>query len=96
LVREIQIRKKISQISNEFILFTVLPLIYITVPEFIDPVSAQTSPKLTISMTENERFGLLLAKTGSKNSGAGLAFPWTKELSFVHEPSPWSLPPGRR
>jgi len=39
-----------------------------TVPEFIDPVFAKTSPK----KIENERFGLVFAKTGSINSGTGL------------------------
>ncbi len=39
------------------------------VPEFIDPVSANISPKRSFSMTENERFALVFAKTGSKNSG---------------------------
>jgi hypothetical protein len=41
------------------------------VPEFIDPVLAKTSPKRSFSMTENERFGLAFAKTGSINSGTG-------------------------
>jgi hypothetical protein len=41
-----------------------------SVPEFIDPVFAKTSPKRWFSMTENERFGL--AKTGSRNSGTGV------------------------
>jgi hypothetical protein len=43
-----------------------------TVPEFIDPVFAKTSPKRALSVTENERFVLVLAKTGSINSGTGL------------------------
>jgi hypothetical protein len=42
------------------------------VPEFIDPVFAQTSPKRSFLIIENERFGLVSAKTGSKNSGIGL------------------------
>jgi hypothetical protein len=52
--------------------FTVenLPL-----PEFIDPVFAKTSPKRLFSMTENERFGLVFAKTGSINSGTGIQCP---------------------
>jgi hypothetical protein len=40
-----------------------------TVPEIIDPVFAKTSPKRSFCMTENERFGLVLVKTGSINSG---------------------------
>jgi hypothetical protein len=42
------------------------------VPEFIDPVFAKTSPKLSFSMTANERFGLVFAKTESINSSTGL------------------------
>ncbi len=41
------------------------------VPEFIDPVFTKTSPKRSFSMTENERFGLVFAKTGSINSDKG-------------------------
>ena len=44
-------------------------VLYSTVPEFIDPVFAKTSPKRSSSITENERFGLVFAKTGSINSG---------------------------
>jgi hypothetical protein len=39
------------------------------VSEFIDPVFAKTSPKRSFSMTENEHFELVFAKTGSMNSG---------------------------
>jgi hypothetical protein len=42
------------------------------VHEFIDPIFAKTSPKRSFSMTENERFGLVFAKTGSINSGTGV------------------------
>jgi len=35
------------------------------VPEFIDPVFAKASPKRSLSLIENERFGLVIAKTGS-------------------------------
>ncbi len=38
-------------------------------PEFIDPVFEKTSPKRSFSIIENERFGLVFAKTGSINSG---------------------------
>jgi hypothetical protein len=38
------------------------------VPEFIDPVFAKTSPKRSFSMTKDERFWLVFAKTGSINS----------------------------
>ncbi len=41
------------------------------VPEFIDPVFAKTSPKRSFSVIENERFGLVFAKTGSIISGTG-------------------------
>ncbi len=46
-------------------------------PEFVDPVFEKTSPKLAFSMTDNERFGLVLAKTGSINSS-------TESLLFSH------------
>ncbi len=38
-------------------------------PKFIDPVFAITSPKRSFSITENERFVLIFAKTVSINSG---------------------------
>ncbi len=41
------------------------------VPEFIDPVFAKTSQKRSFSVIENERLGLVSAKTGSLNSGTG-------------------------
>ncbi len=42
------------------------------VPEFIDPVFAKTSPKRSFIIIKNdERFGLVYAKTGSINSGTG-------------------------
>jgi hypothetical protein len=41
------------------------------VTEFIDPAFAETSPNRSFSLTENERFGLVFSKTGSKNSGTG-------------------------
>jgi hypothetical protein len=41
------------------------PLISRPVPEFIDPVFANTSPKRTFSLNENERFELFFAKSGS-------------------------------
>ncbi len=34
-------------------------------PEFIDPVFAKASPKRSFSLIENERVGLVIAKTGS-------------------------------
>jgi hypothetical protein len=45
------------------------------VPEFIDsdPVIAKTSPKRSFSMSKNERFFLVFAKTGPVNSGTGLS-----------------------
>jgi hypothetical protein len=46
---------------------------YRPVPEFIDPVFAKTSPKRSFSVIENERFGLVFAKTGSIISGTGQA-----------------------
>ncbi len=66
----------------------------ISVPEFIDPVFAKTSPKRSFSMTEKERFELVFfAKTGSINLGTGwvlaarvpcwLAEPTANKLMFL-------------
>ncbi len=41
-------------------------------PEFIDPVFTKTSPKRSFSVIQNERFGLVFAKTGFIISGTGL------------------------
>ncbi len=41
------------------------------VPEFIDPVFVKTSRKRSVLVIENERFGLVFAKTGSINSATG-------------------------
>jgi hypothetical protein len=40
----------------------------ISVPESLYPVFAKASPKRSFSLIENERFGLVFAKTGSVNS----------------------------
>ncbi len=51
-------------------------------PEIIDPVFAKTSQNARFLLSENERFGLVFVKTGSKNSGTG-AFdptPWVESL----------------
>ncbi len=45
---------------------------YRLVPECTDPAFAKTSPKRSFSKSENNRFGLVLAKTGSINSGIGV------------------------
>ncbi len=45
--------------------FSAVDVVIIPVPEFIDPVFAKTSPKCSFSVIENERFGLVFAKTGS-------------------------------
>ncbi len=42
------------------------------VPEFIDPVFTKTSPKRSFSVIQNERFGLVFAKTGSTILGTVL------------------------
>jgi hypothetical protein len=39
------------------------------VPEFINPVFAKTGLKCSFSVIDNERFGLVFAKTGSIISG---------------------------
>ncbi len=41
------------------------------VPEFLDTVLAKTGPKRLFSMIENEHFGLVCAKTGSRNPDNG-------------------------
>ncbi len=51
---------------------TLTGLLKSPVPEFIDPVFAKTSLRRSFSVIENERFGLVFAKTGSINSGTGL------------------------
>ncbi len=38
-------------------------------PEFIDPVFTKTSQKRSFLVIQNERFGLVFAKTGSIISG---------------------------
>jgi hypothetical protein len=48
-------------------------------PEIIDPAFAKANPKRSFSIIENECFGLVVAKTGSINSGTLLfysAFQW--------------------
>jgi hypothetical protein len=45
------------------------------VPEFIDPVFTKTSPKRSFSVIQNERFGLVFAKTVSIISGTDLVLP---------------------
>jgi hypothetical protein len=44
------------------------PSRHTTVPEFVDTVFAKTN----LTMTENERFGLVCEKNRSINSGTGL------------------------
>ncbi len=43
-------------------------------PEIIDHVFAKTSQNACFLLSENERFGLVLVKTGSINSGTGGIF----------------------
>jgi hypothetical protein len=53
-------------------------------PEFIDPIFAKECSKHSFSMTENERFGLVFAKTGSINSGTELFSSTTfRVLNFL-------------
>jgi hypothetical protein len=54
------------------------------VPEFKDPVFAKRSPRCSFSMTENPRFGLVLAKTGSINSGTVVDLPLVWLTTVVH------------
>jgi hypothetical protein len=48
--------------------------ILLPLPEFIDLDFAKTSPKRSLSVIENGRFGLVFAKTMSINSGTGVFF----------------------
>jgi hypothetical protein len=57
------------------------------VPEIIDPVFAKTSPERSLCMNENERFGLVFAKTGSINSGTGTG---TSFLYYINAYGPLS------
>jgi hypothetical protein len=43
----------------------------LAVPEFIDPVFRNTSPKRSFLVMQNERFGLVFVKTGSIVSDNG-------------------------
>jgi hypothetical protein len=45
--------------------------VFYPVPEFIDPRFREISPIRSYSVIENERFGLVFAKTGSIISGTG-------------------------
>jgi hypothetical protein len=53
------------------------------VPEFIDPVFAKTSSKRSFSIIENERFGLVVAQTGSINSGHSLGYFMKHSSSYL-------------
>ncbi len=53
------------------------------VPEFIDIVFAKTSPKRPFSMTDNERFGLVFAKSRSINSGRGRRIAVTSSINKI-------------
>ncbi len=52
----------------------MLQIIRRPLPQFIDPVFVKTSPQRSFSITENDHFGLVFAKTESVNSGAVLEF----------------------
>jgi hypothetical protein len=49
-----------------------------SVPESIDQVFTKTSPKRSFSVIQNERFGLVFAKTGSIFLGTGVPL-WLKQ-----------------
>jgi hypothetical protein len=53
------------------------------VPGFIDPVFAKTSPKRSFSIPENERSGLVYAKTGPINSVTGRRLEYPIEVKHV-------------
>ncbi len=52
-------------------------------PEFSDPVFAKTSPKRSFLMTDNERFGPVLAKTGSINSDTDQLEDIAKKYNYI-------------
>ncbi len=52
----------------------------LAVPGFIDPVFAKTSPKGSFSIPENERSGLVFAKTGPINSVTGRRLEYPIEV----------------
>ena len=54
-------------------------------PEIIDTVFAKTSPKRSFSVIEDERFGLVFAKTGSINSGTVLYSTVQPTVAKVHK-----------
>ena len=57
-----------------------LNVIFSPLPEFIDPVFAKTSQKRSFLKIENERFGLVFAKTGYINSGNCLSVQIALEI----------------
>jgi hypothetical protein len=70
-VREQDVRDELKQKSSSGFNFFCKKNNQRTVPEFIDPVFAKTSPKRSFSVIENERFLLVFANTGSIISGTG-------------------------
>ncbi len=52
------------------------------VPEFIDPRFRENKPKRAYSVIENERFGLVFAKTGSMISDTGACLPAHRSVSI--------------
>jgi hypothetical protein len=52
-----------------------------SVPEFIHPVFAKTSPKRSFSMTESERFGLV---SGAINSDTGSGSSYNTAYEHVN------------
>ncbi len=68
------------------------PRLYCTVPEFIDPVFTKTSPKRSFSVTQNERFGLVFAKTGSIILGTvGGREEYTLHICFAYGEQRYTL-----
>jgi hypothetical protein len=66
------------------------------VPESIDPVFARKkTPKRSLSVIENKRFGLVFAKTGSINSGTGCRVNQrVQRSSVVSAPGCFTAAPG--
>jgi hypothetical protein len=63
-------------------------VLFIPVPEIIDPVFAKTSQNARFLLSENERFGLVFVKSGSINSGTG---EYLNQNHVIFPQSMWHL-----
>ncbi len=94
VMHEIFLEKTMVNISTAFLVEHALLVsifkihrwqTYCTVPEVIDLFFAKTSPKRSFSMTENERFGLVFANTGSISSGTALCIVFEHQRLFLYK-----------